>query len=312
MANHRSDGRATVRKHRTVGGTHRDHALPAGAVKAGVLGVLATATIAAPLAAAAAGIDEAAPAEPIAQAPAAAPQAAAAISPVALPGATDAAAATTEAAVEERAAEGDAASRSEERTAPAAAEDAAEDEVESTGIEVSVPEPEPEPVVTEAAAGAEGAVGTASSEGTDSVEGSDSAEGEAVVGSDSGYIRPSSGAITSGYGGRIHPVLGYYKGHDGVDFGAACGAPVKAAKSGTVVAVEYHHASGNRVKIDHGNGVVTGYYHLQGFNTSVGATVAQGDTIGYVGSTGRSTGCHLHFAKMDEAGNYSDPMSLLR
>ncbi|MFE7604953.1 M23 family metallopeptidase [Brachybacterium paraconglomeratum] len=302
MANHRADGRATVRKHRAVGGTHRDHALPAGAVKAGVLGVLATATIAAPLAAAAAGTDEAAPAEPIAQAPAAAPQAAAAIAPVALPGATDAAAATTEAAVEERDAEGDAASRSEERTAPAAAEDPAEDEVESTGIEVSVPEP----VVTEAAAGAEGAAGTASAEGTDS------ADGEAVVGSDSGYIRPSSGAITSGYGGRVHPVLGYYKGHDGVDFGAACGAPVKAAKSGTVVAVEYHHASGNRVKIDHGNGVVTGYYHLQGFNTSVGATVAQGDTIGYVGSTGRSTGCHLHFAKMDEAGNYSDPMSLLR
>lgn len=294
MANHRADGRATVRKHRAVGGTHRDHALAAGAVKAGVLGVLATATIAAPLAAAAAGTDEAAPAEPIAQAPAAAPQAAAAIAPVTLPGAT----ATTEAAVEERDAEGDAASRSEERTAPAGAEDAAEDEVESTGIEVSVPEPEP--VVTEAAAGAEGA------------EGTDSADGEAVVGSDSGYIRPSSGAITSGYGGRVHPVLGYYKGHDGVDFGAACGAPVKAAKSGTVVAVEYHHASGNRVKIDHGNGVVTGYYHLQGFNTSVGATVAQGDTIGYVGSTGRSTGCHLHFAKMDEAGNYSDPMSLLR
>ncbi|MGP5412425.1 M23 family metallopeptidase [Brachybacterium paraconglomeratum] len=301
MANHRADGRAAVRKHRTVGGTHRDHALPAGAVKAGVLGVLATATIAAPLAAAAAGVDEAAPAEPIAQAPAAAPQAAAAIAPVALPGATDAA--TAEGAVEERAADGDAASRSEERTAPAAAED----EAESTGIEVSVPEPEP--VVTEAAAGSEGA---ASGDGAVSAEGTDSDDGEAVVGGDSGYIRPSSGPITSGYGGRIHPVLGYYKGHDGVDFGAACGAPVKAAKSGTVVAVEYHHASGNRVKIDHGNGVVTGYYHLQGFNTSVGATVAQGDTIGYVGSTGRSTGCHLHFAKMDEAGNYSDPMSLLR
>ncbi len=296
MANHRADGRATVRKHRAVGGTHRDHALSAGAVKAGVLGVLATATIAAPLAAAAAGVDEAAPAEPIAQAPAAAPQAAAAISPVALPGATAAAAATTEAAVEERAAEGDAASRSEERTTPAVAGDAAEDEAESTGIEVSVPEPE-------AAAG---------TDGTASAEGTDSAEGEAVVGSDSGYIRPSSAPITSGYGGRIHPVLGYYKGHDGVDFGAACGAPVKAVKSGTVVGASYKGASGNRVDIDHGNGVVTGYFHLQGFNTSVGATVAQGDTIGYVGSTGRSTGCHLHFAKMDEAGNYSDPMSLLR
>ena len=288
MANHRSDGRATVRKHRTVGGTHRDHALPTGAVKAGVLGVLATATIAAPLAAAAAGVDEAAPAEPIAQAPAAAPQAAAAIAPVALPGATYAA--TAEGAVEERAADGDAASRSEERTAPS---DEAGDS-EGTGIEVSVPEPEP--VVTEEQAGAEDG-------------GGESADAES---SDSGYIRPASGPITSGYGGRVHPVLGYYKGHDGVDFGAACGAPAKAAKSGTVVAVEYHHASGNLVKIDHGNGVITGYYHLQGFNTSVGAKVSQGDVIGYVGSTGRSTGCHLHFAKMDEAGNYSDPMSLLR
>jgi murein DD-endopeptidase MepM/ murein hydrolase activator NlpD len=305
VANHRADGRASVRKHRAVGGTHRDAALPAGAVKVGVLGVLATATIAAPLAAAAAGIDEAAPAEPVAQSalqPAAAEQAAAAVAPVALPGATEAEAAASEAAVTEAsvedraAAEGDSASRSEERTAPADdSEDAekAEDDL-STGIEVSVPEPEP--VVTESEASAEGAV----------------VEGEAAPASDSGYIRPASGPITSGYGGRIHPVLGYYKGHDGVDFGAACGAPVKAAKSGTVVAVEYHHASGNRVKIDHGNGVVTGYYHLQGFNTSVGATVSQGDVIGYVGSTGRSTGCHLHFAKMDEAGNYSNPMTLLR
>lgn len=110
----------------------------------------------------------------------------------------------------------------------------------------------------------------------------------------------------------MHPVLGYYKSHDGVDFGASCGTPVSAAQSGTVVAVEYHRASGNRVKVDHGNGVVTGYYHLQGFATSVGATVSAGETIGYVGSTGRSTGCHLHFAKMDEAGNYSNPMTILR
>ena len=296
MANHRSDGRATVRKHRAVGGTHRDAALPASAVKVGVLGVLATATIAAPLAAAAAGIDESAPTDSLAQAAqepaapqAAAAEAAAAIAPVELPGATEAAAEVSEAALEERS-DGDAASRSEERTAPS---DEAGDS-EGTGIEVSVPEPEP--VVTEEQAGAEDG-------------GGESADAES---SDSGYIRPASGPITSGYGGRVHPVLGYYKGHDGVDFGAACGAPAKAAKSGTVVAVEYHHASGNRVKIDHGNGVITGYYHLQGFNTSVGAKVSQGDVIGYVGSTGRSTGCHLHFAKMDEAGNYSDPMSLLR
>lgn len=278
MANHRADGRATVRKHRLVGGTHRDSAVSAGAVKVGVLGVLATATIAAPLAAAAAGIDEAAPqAEAIAQAqPAAAPKAPA---PVALPNAAaDAASSATQTRSENAAA-----NRSEGRTAPAAAssEKAETAEPESTGIEVSVPAP-----VEEAAAAQ-------------------------PVGHD-GYLRPVEGPITSGFGGRMHPVLGYFKGHDGVDFGAACGTPVHAAQSGTVVAVEYHSSSGKRVKVDHGNGVITGYYHLQGYNTTVGATVAAGDTIGFVGSTGRSTGCHLHFAKMDEAGNYSNPMSILR
>ncbi|GAA4525956.1 M23 family metallopeptidase [Brachybacterium paraconglomeratum] len=292
MANHRANGRAAVRKHRVVGGTHRDSALPSGALKAGVLGVLATATIAAPLAAAAAGIDETAPqAETVAQAqPATVVQPAAAIAPVALPAAE--VAETTEAVLETRDEE-DGASRSEERTAPVAEEAATEEPAEQgTGIEVSLPEPEPEPVAVE----------------DEAAEGS----GDAAPIGGSGYVRPVNGSITSGYGGRVHPVLGYYKGHDGVDFGASCGAPVHAAKSGTVIAVEYHHASGNRVKIDHGNGVVTGYYHLQGFNTSVGATVGAGDTIGYVGSTGRSTGCHLHFAKMDEAGNYSNPMSILR
>ena len=116
MANHRADGRATVRKHRAVGGTHRDSALPASALKVGVLGVLATATNAAPLAAAAAGIDEAAPqGEALAQAQPAAPaqQPAAAIAPVALPAAEDAQA--SNAAVETRDEDSDA-SRSEERT----------------------------------------------------------------------------------------------------------------------------------------------------------------------------------------------------
>src|SRR5699024_1432882 len=148
VANHRADGRATVRKHRLPGGTHRDSAVSAGAVKEGVLGVLATATIAAPLAAAASGLDEAAPqGETSAQAAPAAPAAEAqAPAPVALPS-TD----TAEAAVETRADDADA-DRSETRTSPVsddaeaeeeASEDAeAEDETaEGTGIEVSVPEP---------------------------------------------------------------------------------------------------------------------------------------------------------------------------
>lgn len=280
MANHRATGRANVRKSRVTGGTHRDSTLTAGVVKVGVLGALATATIAAPLAAAAAGVDEsqavAEVATPVSDSVPALAESATA--PVALPVADVASATETR---------GDAAAdRSQERTSTESAEDAAADDsaTAATGIEVEAPAAE---VV-------------------------DEATGEELTASAEGFIRPVSGPITSGYGYRIHPVLGYGKGHDGVDFGSACGTPVHASAAGTVVAVENHPASGNRVKIDHGDGVVTGYYHLQGFNTEVGAKVEQGDVIGYVGSTGRSTGCHLHFAKMDESGAYSDPMSLLK
>ncbi|MGO2753640.1 M23 family metallopeptidase [Brachybacterium alimentarium] len=290
-----------MRKHRAIGGTHRDAALPAGAMKVGVLSVLATATIAAPLAAAAAGIDETATqGDTVASElpDAASEPAAAAAAPVALPVADVASSAQSATETRESGAE---ANRSTERASTSDDSDKAEDseksdgaEAESTGIEVSAPEPEPEP---------EPEVDAAAAEGEDA--------GTAAA-STGGYIQPVSGPITSGFGGRVHPVLGYFKGHNGVDFGAACGTPVKASKAGEVVAVEYNSSSGNRVKVDHGDGVITGYYHLQGFNTSVGATVQQGDIVGYVGSTGRSTGCHLHFAKMDEAGTYSNPMSLLR
>ena len=291
-----------MRKLRAIGGTHRDAALPASAVKVGVLGVLATATIAAPLAAAAAGIDETAAAgeATAAQAPqSVAEPAEVPAAPVSLPTADLSANAGT-AALETRTDDSDS-TRSADRTSPAKGDKAADapkadtakaEAAGSTGIEVAAPEPEPTVV--------EGASADAS------------ADGDAAPASSGGYIDPVNAPITSGFGGRMHPVLGYFKGHNGVDFGASCGTPVKAAKAGTVVAVEYNSASGNRVKVDHGNGVITGYYHLQGFNTSVGATVQQGDTVGYVGSTGRSTGCHLHFATMDEAGNYSNPMSILR
>lgn len=285
-----------MRTRRAGQGTHRDSAVHAGVVKAGVLGALATATIAAPLAAVAADVDQSAPAaqpKPVAEAPVEAP-----IEPVALPVAE---APLPAAEVREDTA---AANRSEERSEPAGAapaEDGApvesgdpaapvEDTDEAaaiTGIEVSVPEPEPEPVAVDES-------------------------GQALPESTGGYVRPVGGPITSGYGYRTHPVLGYSKMHDGVDFGATCGTPVHSVQSGTVIAVEYNGASGKRVKVDHGNGVVTGYYHLQSYATSVGDTVGAGEVVGYVGSTGRSTGCHLHFAKMDEGGNYSNPMSLLR
>lgn len=292
VANHRADGRALMSA-RSGAGTHRDSAVRTGVVKAGVLGALATATIAAPLAAMAADVEDAATAPQ----PAPAPVAEAPVEPVALPVAE---APLPASEVTEVRAEGDAASRDQERTSPAGAEAPegepaapAEDESDvaesaaTTGIKVSVPEPEPEPAAIDES-------------------------GQPLPQNSGGYVRPVGGPITSGYGYRTHPVLGYSKMHDGVDFGASCGTPVHSVQSGTVIAVEYNGASGKRVKVDHGNGVVTGYYHLQSYGTSVGATVEAGEVVGYVGATGRSTGCHLHFAKMDEAGNYSNPMSLLR
>jgi murein DD-endopeptidase MepM/ murein hydrolase activator NlpD len=109
------------------------------------------------------------------------------------------------------------------------------------------------------------------------------------------YIKPVSGRISSPYGWRIHPILGYSKFHTGVDFAAASGTAVKAVKGGVVILAKYNSSYGNYIIIDHGNGVSSLYAHLKGFNTSLGSRVSQGQTIGFVGSTGMSTGPHLHF-----------------
>lgn len=106
---------------------------------------------------------------------------------------------------------------------------------------------------------------------------------------------PVSGPVTSRYGMRLHPVLKVWKLHDGVDFGAPCGAPVRSVGAGTVVLVEAHPAYGNRVVVDVGKGRRHGYAHLGGFGVRLGQQVAAGGFLGTVGSTGYSTGCHLHF-----------------
>jgi murein DD-endopeptidase MepM/ murein hydrolase activator NlpD len=118
--------------------------------------------------------------------------------------------------------------------------------------------------------------------------------------SSSGLIKPIPGAsITSPYGMRLHPILHIWKLHDGTDFGAGCGTPVHAAASGTVTEEYYNGGYGNRLFIDHGilNGraLTTSYNHLSGYAVRVGAHVTQGQVIAYVGTTGYSTGCHLHF-----------------
>jgi murein DD-endopeptidase MepM/ murein hydrolase activator NlpD len=104
----------------------------------------------------------------------------------------------------------------------------------------------------------------------------------------SGFIWPVSGPITSGFGWR------WGRMHEGIDIGAACGTPIRAAASGTVVYAGWMDGYGNIIVIDHGGGLATAYGHQSALYVG-GGSVSQGQTIGAVGSTGHSTGCHLHF-----------------
>lgn len=106
---------------------------------------------------------------------------------------------------------------------------------------------------------------------------------------------PSSKNITSNYGYRIHPIQGTKKLHSGMDIGAKTGADVIASASGTVIMSQYYGGYGNCIIIDHGGGVSTLYGHMSSLIAKNGAKVNAGDVIGKVGSTGNSTGPHLHF-----------------
>lgn len=99
----------------------------------------------------------------------------------------------------------------------------------------------------------------------------------------------------SKFGMRVHPVTGVYKLHTGVDIPAPSGVPILAAEAGVVITASYQGAYGNCVIIDHGGSYSTLYGHMSRLGCSVGQTVSQGETIGYVGTTGYSTGNHLHF-----------------
>lgn len=127
---------------------------------------------------------------------------------------------------------------------------------------------------------------------------------------------PTAGNVSSGYGMRLHPILHYYRMHDGDDIGGDCGQPIWAAQSGRVIKAEsgYNGGSGNNVRIDHGeiNGdeVQTGYLHMSRYVVSVGQWVDKGEVIGYVGSTGLSTACHLHFSAYKN-GSGTNPMTYI-
>jgi murein DD-endopeptidase MepM/ murein hydrolase activator NlpD len=117
--------------------------------------------------------------------------------------------------------------------------------------------------------------------------------------------------ITSGFGYRFHPILGYTRPHTGVDFAAPIGTPIFAAGNGTILQAGWSSGYGRRIEIQHANGYVTTYNHLSGFARGViqGARVRQGQVIGYLGQTGLATGPHLHYEVLVN-GHFVDPMKV--
>jgi murein DD-endopeptidase MepM/ murein hydrolase activator NlpD len=123
---------------------------------------------------------------------------------------------------------------------------------------------------------------------------------------------PIDGArLSSGFGARKHPVLGYTKMHKGIDFAAPTGTPIYAAGGGTVEEVGPKGSYGNYIRIRHNKEIATAYAHMSRFGAGMrrGARVAQGEVIGYVGTTGRSTGAHLHY-EIVKNGQQVNPLSV--
>ena len=123
-------------------------------------------------------------------------------------------------------------------------------------------------------------------------------------------LMPSRGPITSQFGSRFHPVLGYSRFHAGTDFGAEQGSPIQAAETGVVIFAGWYGGYGNAVIVEHGDGLTTLYGHASRLNVREGQTVKKGDVIAAVGTTGLSTGPHLHF-EVRRNGKPVDPMAFL-
>ena len=124
-------------------------------------------------------------------------------------------------------------------------------------------------------------------------------------------LKPTAGGIGSPYGYRIHPITGKRKMHTGVDIGGAYGADIVAASSGTVIIAGYNAGGyGNYLVVDHGGGVTTLYAHASMLCVSKGQQVSRGQVIAKVGSTGMSTGPHLHFEVLIN-GAHTNPMNYI-
>ncbi|MBT2502681.1 M23 family metallopeptidase [Curtobacterium sp. ISL-83] len=131
-------------------------------------------------------------------------------------------------------------------------------------------------------------------------------------GSGTGWVRPAGGYVISPYGYRVHPITGVTTKHDGADLASGCSTPIVAAAAGTVEYVGWYGGYGNYVRISHGNGVQTAYGHIVdgGYRVAPGQRVSAGQLVALVGSTGASTGCHLHF-EVHVGGATTDPVPFM-
>ena len=139
------------------------------------------------------------------------------------------------------------------------------------------------------------------------------AENKKAIVYDGGQFKwpaPSYTRISDDYGTRTHPILGTQQFHNGVDMAAPNGSPILAAYDGEVIAASYSPTMGNYIMIDHGDGLITIYMHASSVSVGTGTMVARGEQIGCVGSTGRSTGPHLHFS-VRLNGSYTSPWNYL-
>jgi murein DD-endopeptidase MepM/ murein hydrolase activator NlpD len=127
-------------------------------------------------------------------------------------------------------------------------------------------------------------------------------------------LRPVPGPVTSPFGWRMHPIYHYWGLHDGTDFATACGEPLRAVGNGRVISEYFNAAWGNRLILDlgrvRGHGVAVIYNHISAYRAHAGSYVHRGDTVAYAGTTGWSTGCHLHFTVLKN-GNPVDPMKYM-
>ena len=124
-----------------------------------------------------------------------------------------------------------------------------------------------------------------------------------------GLAWPVPARISSGFGMRMHPLLGFRRMHQGVDLRAGWGAPIVAAADGRVASAGWSGGYGNKVHIDHAGGIATSYSHMSRIAAAPGQTVRQGQVIGYVGSTGLSSGPHLHY-EVSRNGRPVNPLGI--